>query len=213
MAVACRCASAQSGGVAAQPRAASYCLGGRLRLRPDLPGPRWPSISTCPRVTVSRPDSPPSLGTQRARPDLRGIAQVSHGRYSHFVPLTPQSDLRDLLVVALGSLGGKARRRDVLDEMNRLFSGVLTAADRESPRTHPNEEKWRNRASYERADMVREGLLVNRADGIWELASRGRALLNRLPIPAGYGALARTDALAGSRRTRSAVASRPVRRR
>jgi hypothetical protein len=125
------------------------------------------------------------------------------GGYSQLVPLTPQSDLRNFLVVALGSLGGKAQRRDVLAEIDRLFGGLLTAADRESPRTHPNEEKWRNRASYERADMVRQGLLANRADGIWQLDRRGEKLLDRLPVPAGYGALPRTDALAKSGQMRT----------
>jgi hypothetical protein len=64
--------------------------------------------------------------------------------------LTPQSDLRDLLVLALGRLGGAGKRHDVLAEMNRLFGGRFTMEDRELVESRPAEEKWQNRTSWER---------------------------------------------------------------
>lgn len=91
-------------------------------------------------------------------------------------------------MLALGRLGGTARRAAVLTEMDRLFGGAFTAEDRESVRTRPFEESWRNRASFERANMVRDRLLVNRADGVWELDRLGRdhlAKLSGVPTPAG----------------------------
>jgi hypothetical protein len=75
-----------------------------------------------------------------------------------------------------------------LTEMERLFGGAFTTEDREPVRTRPFEESWRNRASFERADMVRDGLLANRADGIWELDQLGRDHITKLsgvPTPAG----------------------------
>jgi hypothetical protein len=100
--------------------------------------------------------------------------------------LTPQPTLRDLIVLALGRLGGTARRADILAEMGRLFGGAFTAEDHEPVHTRQFEESWRNRASFERANMVRDRLLVNRADGIWQLERLGReylASLSGIPVP------------------------------
>jgi hypothetical protein len=119
-------------------------------------------------------------------------------RYSQRVPLTPQSTLRDLIVLALGRLGGAARRADVLAEMDRLFGGAFTAEDRGPVPTRQFEESWCNRASFERADMVRDRLLVDRADGIWELDLLGRERLDRLsgvPVPVGQHLRTPTDPL------------------
>jgi hypothetical protein len=102
------------------------------------------------------------------------------------VPYTPRWTLRDLIVLALGRLGGTARRADVLAEMDRLFGGAFTAEDHKPVRTRQFEEAWRNRASFERASMVRDRLLVNRADGIWQLDRLGREHLDSLsgiPVP------------------------------
>jgi hypothetical protein len=96
------------------------------------------------------------------------------------VPLTPQSSLRDLIVLALGRLGSAGRRADVLAEMDRLFGGAFTEEDRRPVPTRQFEESWRNRASYERADMVRDRLLVYRADGVWELDNLGKEHLTTL---------------------------------
>jgi len=101
------------------------------------------------------------------------------------VPLTPQSTLRDLIVLALGRLGGTARRADILAEMDRLFGGAFAVEDHEPVHTRQFEESWRNRASFERANMVRDRLLVSRADGIWQLDRLGREHLDSLSgIPA-----------------------------
>jgi hypothetical protein len=112
---------------------------------------------------------------------------VARQRYGQLVELTTQSVLRDFIVLALGSLGGTAKRADVLIEMDRLFGGFFTSDDRKTVRTRPSEEAWRNRASFERADMVRDGFLAVRAGGIWELDRAGRDHLVTLggpPAPA-----------------------------
>jgi hypothetical protein len=128
-------------------------------------------------------------GVTGGRPSLqRPIVKprAGKGRYSRQVSFTPQSTLRDLIVLALGRLSGAGKRADVLAEMDRLFGGAFTAEDRGPVRTRQFEESWRNRASFERAHMVRDRLLVERADGIWELDRLGRERLDKLsgiPVP------------------------------
>jgi hypothetical protein len=95
--------------------------------------------------------------------------------------------LRDLIVLALGRLGGAASRRDALAELNRLYGGVFTAEDRDPVSSRPHEAAWQNRASWERAEMVRDGILAQRSDGIWELDQTGKeylATIDSLPVQA-----------------------------
>ena len=94
--------------------------------------------------------------------------------------LTPQEDLREAIALVLGRRGGKARRVDALNLLEDLIGHSFTDEDREPVASRPFEEKWRNRASYERAQMVRERLLVDRNDGLWELAEDGWALFRVL---------------------------------
>lgn len=99
--------------------------------------------------------------------------------------------LRDLIVLALGRLGGAAARADVLAEMERLWGSNFDPADRELvlSREPRHEEKWRNNASYERQHMVSDGLLEQSrrpSDGVWRLDRRGRdrlAALSGIPTP------------------------------
>jgi hypothetical protein len=93
--------------------------------------------------------------------------------------LTPQADLRVAIIRALGRLGGAASRFDILNTLEASLAERLTDEDLEPVESRPFEEKWRNRASYERAQMVRDGLLVRR-NGVWELDTGGRAFLESL---------------------------------
>lgn len=104
--------------------------------------------------------------------------------------LTPQQELRRwILAVLLDEPGGGARRARVLEVMGQRFGPRLTIEDREAPQTRPFEENWQNRASYERAAMVREGLLAGRRDGVWELSPSG------MSAAAAVQALATVDAV------------------
>lgn len=58
-------------------------------------------------------------------------------------------------------------------DLEHLLSEALTAEDLETVASRPFEEKSRTRASFERAQMVRERLLVERRDGVWELDADG----------------------------------------
>lgn len=88
--------------------------------------------------------------------------------------LTPQSRLREVMLDVLSQMGGAGSRMDVLKRMAVAMDDELTDADRESPTSRPHEEKWQNRASFERATMVRDGVLEQRLDGVWALTDRRR---------------------------------------
>lgn len=90
--------------------------------------------------------------------------------------LTPQHILRQRILTVLGEFeGNRASRAQVLEALGARFSDLWTEEDRESPQQRPFEAKWRNRASFERADMVRAGLLEAKAGrGVWMLSQDGR---------------------------------------
>jgi 5-methylcytosine-specific restriction protein A len=87
---------------------------------------------------------------------------------------TPQSRLRQLILRALldfDEYGG--RRADVLAAIEGM-GFEWTAEDVMSPHSRPFESRWRNSASYEFADMRREGLAVpDWGDGVWALTRAG----------------------------------------
>ncbi len=94
--------------------------------------------------------------------------------------LTSQQTLRKrILRVLLDYDNGSASRKQVLQEMDRRYGSSWTPEDRSSPNQRPFETKWMNRASYERADMVREGLLQDKASGLWTLTDEGRRVAER----------------------------------
>ncbi|MEP9364008.1 hypothetical protein ABLE68_13650 [Nocardioides sp. CN2-186] len=91
------------------------------------------------------------------------------------MPLTQQAELRQMILETLAGLpGGAGRRRDVLVAMNHRFQQHWTVQDLQPPSQRPHEANWMNRASYERMDMVREGLLrPDSSPGIWALSAAG----------------------------------------
>jgi restriction endonuclease Mrr len=94
--------------------------------------------------------------------------------------LTSQQVLRtQILQVLLAAANGSARRKDVLREMDRRYGSTWSPEDRRSPLSRPFERKWMNRASFERANMVRAGLLKDKASGFWTLTAAGRDLAGR----------------------------------
>jgi hypothetical protein len=84
-------------------------------------------------------------------------------------PKTPQRVLRQHIVQALRTLGGRARVSDVIAQMAVQLEGQLLEGDlvwRESA----NEPAWQNNAKWERFQMTQEGVLKRDSPrGIWEL--------------------------------------------
>jgi hypothetical protein len=81
------------------------------------------------------------------------------------------------LLESVEELGGRAAASDVLDRMERRLSGVLRPADYELLPSGLS-VRWRNRAQWQRKNMVMQGLLSrNSPHGIWEITPEGRAWL------------------------------------
>ena len=115
-------------------------------------------------------------GFRRGRPPTR------ERRY------TPQRAFRRPILEAVEGAGGEASAREVLDIVGQTMEGSLLAADHE-PMSN-GEPRWRVTASFERKNLVEEGLLDASAPrGVWRLTDRGSALLEReRPSgPAGWG--------------------------
>jgi hypothetical protein len=87
--------------------------------------------------------------------------------------LTPQAILRTWIVETLVSLGGSATRAAVLSRMWTTYRDRFTPADLEAVQTRPFEQKWMNRASWERDKMVKDGVLA-RGTGEWTLIDARR---------------------------------------
>lgn len=111
--------------------------------------------------------------------DLRsqlGLDQVSHvertekkARNRSKLPRTDPPVLRDHIVRALRTLGGKARAAEVVENMGRQLDGTLLPGDLEW-RDSTREYAWQNNAKWERYRMVQDGTLRNDSPrGIWEL--------------------------------------------
>lgn len=95
--------------------------------------------------------------------------------------LTSRSEHRHRILQTLSAQpAARAERSRVLSDMGSRFGELWSNEDLESPRTRPFEKKWENRASFERAEMVRDGLLSERADGVWELTKTGQSAAEAL---------------------------------
>jgi predicted CopG family antitoxin len=91
---------------------------------------------------------------------------------------TRKEAYRPNILRALVEMGGRGEAADVLKLVERMMSGTLNRFDHGSVST--GEERWRNFARFEKADMVREGLLrPNSPHGIWELTEKGRQHLRQ----------------------------------
>jgi hypothetical protein len=90
--------------------------------------------------------------------------------------LTPQDQLQQWLILALGQMGGSASRAEALARIEATFGLYFTAEDLDPPPSRPFETKWRNRVSWQRDRMVKDGLLLT-FEGYgtpWRLSDDGR---------------------------------------
>ncbi|RLB85046.1 MAG: hypothetical protein DRH15_03980 [Deltaproteobacteria bacterium] len=84
-------------------------------------------------------------------------------------PKTDKSVLRKHIIMALRTLGGRARVADVIKEMGRQLKGKLLPGDLEW-RESTNEYAWQNNAKWERYRMTQDGTLRSDSPrGYWEL--------------------------------------------
>lgn len=73
--------------------------------------------------------------------------------------LTPHTQLQQWLIVVLGRVGGTASRAEALAAIEAAFGSSFSADDFDFPPSRPFETKWRNRVSWQRDRMVKDGLL------------------------------------------------------
>ncbi|WP_374114788.1 winged helix-turn-helix domain-containing protein [Pseudarthrobacter sp. R1] len=88
--------------------------------------------------------------------------------------LTSQETLKArILLILHSSENGSLRRSEVLMRLRAAYKDRWTAEDEMAPKSRPFETNWANRASFARADLVRDGLLRERTSGTWALTDRG----------------------------------------
>jgi hypothetical protein len=90
---------------------------------------------------------------------------------------TPHDDFTFPILESLYELGGAATRDAVLNKVEHKLKSQLTARDLEKLRSC-GDLRWRNRASFQRKNMIREGLLQRDSPySVWEMTPRGREYL------------------------------------
>lgn len=91
----------------------------------------------------------------------------------------PHRGLRIPILEALIEMGGKGKVSDVLKRVEGKMKNKLGRADYQ--RLETGEVRWRNRARWERLNMVNEGLLRSDSpQGFWEATSKGRDFYNSM---------------------------------
>jgi len=85
----------------------------------------------------------------------------------------PQREFRSALLKLLLELGGQARVTEIVPRLERVMAPRLKSGDYEP--VSSGQVRWWNATCWERADLVREGLLSDRSPrGVWVLTEAGR---------------------------------------
>ena len=97
-----------------------------------------------------------------------------HKRLQHGLR-TPEEEFRLPILQALVEMGGSASVNKILERVESLMSHQLNTYDRQVLPSDPTIPRWRNTAQWERATMVREGLISpDSPRGVWEITDRGK---------------------------------------
>jgi len=84
------------------------------------------------------------------------------------LPLTPQKEFENYIIQILKERGGSAQAKKVLDAIATMMEGKFLPGDLTPHAT--GVPMWRNRAAWERLEMVKKGILrSNSRRGYWEL--------------------------------------------
>lgn len=96
--------------------------------------------------------------------------------------LTGKTLLRSWILLSLLELGGEGSRGEVLDHIEARFGDLLSQGDLTPVTSRPHEVKWRNNASWEKANLIREGLVeaYSKRNDPWKLTEAGRVLAEEL---------------------------------
>lgn len=106
-------------------------------------------------------------------PKMHGAATGTRVRRNggNAAETTEKQTFHRLIIEILRSCGGRAKTSDVLDEIERQMQGRFLPRDLEV-RTDGT-LVWKNRAQWERLNMVKDGILRNDSrHGVWELSDQ-----------------------------------------
>jgi len=104
----------------------------------------------------------------RTKGDTRRVREVG--------PKTPQRAFRLPLLRTLRLLGGRAFVGEIRSRLEEVVASDLLPADYQPVST--GDPRWWNAICWERADLVREGLLERRSQrGVWVLSEAGQRFL------------------------------------
>jgi hypothetical protein len=117
-----------------------------------------------------------SQGNVRPKGALTQIIEANRQQKNE---LTPQKAFRPILMKTLLALGGQARVPQIRDSMQGPVKSILKPGDTEL--VSSGDIRWWNAVCWERADLIREGLLRSDSPrGIWELSDRGKLEAKKL---------------------------------
>lgn len=93
---------------------------------------------------------------------------------------TSYDEFRYPILAALMRLGGSGRVGEVLRIVEEILSDQLNVYDYQTLPSDPNSVRWKNTASWERHNMVQDGLLASDSPrGVWEITSAGEEALEQ----------------------------------
>jgi hypothetical protein len=108
--------------------------------------------------------NPRLTGFRRGRPPAIERAFAAHASF------------RRPILEVLADRGGEARTKAALEDLGRRMQGSLSGRDFEAMSN--GEPRWKVTASFERKNLVEEGLLEARTPrGTWRISEKGRAWL------------------------------------
>jgi len=93
---------------------------------------------------------------------------------------TGYAEFRYPILAALVRLGGSGQVREVLNLVEEIMGEQLNIYDYQPLPSNPNSVRWKNTASWERHNMLQDGLLGgDSARGVWEITAAGREALEK----------------------------------
>ena len=93
---------------------------------------------------------------------------------------TGYDEFRYPILAALVRLDGSGQVREVLHIVEEIMGEGLNKYDYQPLPSNPNSVRWKNTASWERHNMVQEGLLASDSPrGTWEITAAGKEALEK----------------------------------
>jgi hypothetical protein len=112
-----------------------------------------------------------------AKPSEEDIGKVSRETEKQFrsEPHTSNKAFRMPILQALINLGGRAERKIVFDELEKIMGYKLTENDRKPLPSNKKLLRWQKIAGHARTDLLNDGYIsVDPKKGMWMITEKGR---------------------------------------